>query len=612
MRINFKFIFAGVAVSAALIGLCVLWQSISLSMLQSSGNAAVDTASEYISVEKSDVPYISATTDDENVYFRDGYGDDTSIVYMYMTIRKGNVSENSDNNWSELAKHSVLEYLALGIERDRVECVLQEGDENGPAEGMFGYGLTVPNGIVQIRGNTSSAESLKSYKIKLKPGAYPWRGQSVINLNKHPYDSTGFRNKLAYDLIRDIPNMISFRTQFVHLYVKDETTGVPGRNYQDYGLFTQIEQPNKTYLRNHGLDPNGHFYKPSMFEYYLYENEIKLKNDPEYNEKAFNSVIESKGNDDHSKLINMLKDVNDTNMDTKELFEKHFDRDNFFTWLAFQILTGDIDTKNRNYLLYSPSESEKWYYISWDEDMILYRNESYQRYVEDMAFNGGGKLLYPEELVGQDYGIANYWASVPFYARLFKEEEYRNLLTEHIEQLLQYLSASRMYRFIEEYENVTRPYKSVLPDKALFSSDMNYSIIRDSLVDEVEWNYQLYKQSLDDLMPFYMQIPRKTETGYLFSWSSAYSLNEAVIIQYRLELSRDYTFDDPTDVYDSLYDTEFEVPDLYLAPGVYFFRVMAYDNEGRTQFGADYYEGEFDLKHFGVMMFTVGANGEII
>jgi spore coat protein H len=103
-------------------------------------------------------------TDDMSVYTKDGYGDDYSIVYMYMTVRRGNNAENSDTPWDELAKHSTLEYTALGVERDRVECILQEGDLNGPLEGFFGFNASVPNGVVNIRGSTTSESSQKSYK----------------------------------------------------------------------------------------------------------------------------------------------------------------------------------------------------------------------------------------------------------------------------------------------------------------------------------------------------------------------------------------------------------------------------------------------------------------
>lgn len=81
----------------------------------------------------------------------------------------------------------------------------------------------VPNATVQIRGQTSSQNAQKNYKIELKKNKGTWRGQRTINLNKHMTEGMRFRNKLAYDLIRGIPQMVGLRTQFVHLYVKDNT-----------------------------------------------------------------------------------------------------------------------------------------------------------------------------------------------------------------------------------------------------------------------------------------------------------------------------------------------------------------------------------------------------
>lgn len=85
-----------------------------------------------------------------------------------------------------------------------------------------------------------------------------------------------FRNKLAYDLIRGIPQMVGLRTQFVHLYVKDNTEESDGK-FEDYGIYTQVEQLNKTALKSHGLDSNGQLYKINSFEFYRYEDIIKKK-----------------------------------------------------------------------------------------------------------------------------------------------------------------------------------------------------------------------------------------------------------------------------------------------------------------------------------------------
>ena len=101
-----------------------------------------------------------------------------------------------------------------------------------------------------------------------------------------------FRNKFAFDLLKTIPQTTSCRTQFVHLYVCDQTQDGTNAVFEDYGLYAQVEQLNKTYLRNHDMDRYGQLYKVESFEYYRYPEALKLKTDPTYDEVAFNEVLE--------------------------------------------------------------------------------------------------------------------------------------------------------------------------------------------------------------------------------------------------------------------------------------------------------------------------------
>ena len=50
----------------------------------------------------------------------------------------------------------------------RWQDILQVGDENGPTSGNVGYAEEVPNATVQIRGQTSSSNAQKNYKIEFK------------------------------------------------------------------------------------------------------------------------------------------------------------------------------------------------------------------------------------------------------------------------------------------------------------------------------------------------------------------------------------------------------------------------------------------------------------
>lgn len=107
-------------------------------------------------------------------------------------------------------------------------------------------------------------------------------------------------------------------------------------------------------------DPNGQLYKINSFEFLRYEDIIRLSTDPAYDQTAFEALLEIKEDSDHSKLIEMLEVLNDeTSSMEDELFATYFDKENIAYWMAFQLLTGNTDTQNRNVYLYSPPKLQQ-------------------------------------------------------------------------------------------------------------------------------------------------------------------------------------------------------------------------------------------------------------
>ncbi|MBR2471641.1 MAG: CotH kinase family protein, partial [Clostridia bacterium] len=170
------------------------------------------------------------------------------VVTMYLTVSSGNEGEKTNHTWSEINTYSVYDYEDMGVDRYKVEGLLQVGDETGPQPGNLGYGQVSPNCTIQIRGQTSSRQSLKNYKISLKENKGMWMGNTTIPLNKHVNEGLRFRNKMAYDLMAGVEQMMGLRTRFVHLYVKDTTAGGNGA-FTDYGIYTYVEQLNKKTLK---------------------------------------------------------------------------------------------------------------------------------------------------------------------------------------------------------------------------------------------------------------------------------------------------------------------------------------------------------------------------
>ena len=560
----------------------------------SEADAANDTSTENMqgdSVEKEEAQDINEyhLRDKDLLYEND---DETSVVTMYLTVSRGNSAENTDHSWEEINTYSVYDYDEMNVERYKVNGLLQVGDENGPVAGEVGYGVDTPNATVCVRGQTSSRNQQKNYKIELKKNKGTWREQRTINLNKHQGDSLRFRNKLMYDMMKDIPQIMSLRTQFVHLYVKDETAGSDGK-FEDYGLYTQVEQLNKTALKAHGLDSNGQLYKINHFEFYRYEDVIKLQDDASFDQKKFEELLEIKGSTDHTKLIEMLEKVNDTSVPIQEVLEQYFDVENLTYWMAYMILTGNVDTQSRNVYIYSPLNSDKWYFLPWDNDAAFMNHE-----YETIGFAGKGSW---------ECGISNYWGNVLFQ-RCLKSDEFRKDLDQAIQELRQFLNKERIDNLVNEYKSVVKPFAYQMPDSMNEKlTSEQYDQIAASISDEVEENYQMYLESLQKPMPFYIGVPTVKDGKLNINWDVAYDF-DAETVTYTVEVAKDYAFQNVIYSQDELKlpEISIDIPEA----GQYFVRIRAKNTSGEVQDAFDYYVTD-EGKQWGMKCFYVNADGTI-
>lgn len=518
--------------------------------------------------------------------------DNTSVVTMYLTVTTGNKSDNTEHTWTQINSYSVYDYEEMGVERYAVNGLLQVGDEKGPVEGELGYGQNVPNATVTIRGQSSSRNAQKNYKITIRDDKGMWNDQKVINLNKHMSDFPRFSNKLCYDLQSGLPDLISLRTQFVHLYVRDMTEGGNGV-FEDYGLYTQVEQLNKRALKSHGLDRNGQLYKINFFEFYRYEDVIMPKNDADYNVEEFEQYLEIKGSDDHNKLIAMLEDLNDYSIPISEVLDKWFEENNLFSWMAFNILMGNVDTQSRNVFLYSPLNENTWYFISWDNDG---------------AFTASKSILHGDER-GWEKGVSNYWGNILF-RRILMDETLREKLDGKINEFKAVITEEKLKNMIKSYSTIVKQYTQTYPDlRYMPLTGEEYEEFLEVMVHEVEMNYELYKESLNTPMPFYISTPVVKDGMMKFGWETAYDF-DAEDVYYTLEVARDYSFTEPVIKAEKLFVVEYDYNGV-LEPGQYFMRVKAENESGYEQTAFDYYSSGDSRRIYGVKCFFVLEDGSI-
>ena len=488
-----------------------------------------------------------------------------SLVYFYVTVQRGDAGSDTDHTFAQV--NSAVRFAEDShVDNDILaRAIVQVGDADGPQPGMLGYDATKSNATIRVRGNSSSVRPQKSYKLDLDDEAGLWRGQSNIALNKHNFDATRLRNKLYFDLLRPVEDISSLRTQFVRLYIKDETAGET--TFTDYGLFTQAEVPTKKYLANHGLDSEGYLYKAVSFNFEMSDG-LKNFDDPAFDQVAFDRILSCKGRQDNQKLIDLVNLIADRSVDINEIVGDYIDRDNYLTWLAYNILMGNNDTTVQNFYLYSPLNSQKWFFIPWDGDNCLHWQEDE---VEGLTGNYGS----------WEHGVANYWG-VLLHQRFLKNEANRAELAAKVDELHETINRDTVNALARQYDEVVRPYALAMPDfYYLGNTAQERDDILAGLGDQVELAYQQFYDSLHELMPFFLYQPVQDGQTVLFRWEDAYDFDNQPIT-YRLRVAATPDFAAPVVDVSGLTSTEYPVSAAQLPAGTWYFTVTAETQDGRT------------------------------
>ena len=516
--------------------------------------------------------------DNEEIYISDNL---TSVKELYITVLEA--KPNTKNYKYTLSQINSNSLENREYEDGKLNIIFQEGNNGKVDKTNYGYGITDSNGTMELRGQSARFSPLKSYRVELN-SKLPWGDYTIVNLNKHPFDDLRIRNKLAFELIKDIPNLVSARTQFIHLFVKDFSEGDYTNEFVDYGLFTQIENIDTDYLENHNLDKNGHLYKVENFEFKRYENTLLNSDDPNYDEEAFEEILEIKGDNDHTKLLNMLDDVNNYNININTIIDEHFDRENLLTWLALNIVTDNIDTQSRNYFIYSPSATNTWYFIPWDYDKAL-----------------GG---YSDDRASWTKGISNYWGII-LINRFLKNNQNLDDLKLKIEELKLIINQEKIDTYIDNLTPIIYEYLTKAPDNTLETS-LSYediAIEMEKLKNSIKTNIDFFNLSVDQPMPLFLFTPTINGNFIEFKWGESYSFNDE-LIYYDFSVAKNPSFTDIVYRANDLIDNERIIEKI--PPGKYYYKVIAKDKDKHEIEAFDiFYDEDTNLYYDGIKEFVI-------
>lgn len=442
------------------------------------------------------------------------------------------------------------------------------------------------NATLRLRGHSSRLADQKSYRVKLASGTPLWRGESTFQLNKHPYDLTRVRNKLAFDLFRDIPHLPSLRTQFVHVTL----------NGQDYGLFTHVEKMGKEYLLNRGLPTDGNIYKPEDFSFLVNGNLALDAAGKPLSKTEFEKTLSLEAdNKDHRLLLQMLAEINDPDLPFDQTFERYFDKSNYLTWLAVNVLMGNRDTVNQNFALYQPKGSEKFYFLPWDYDGSL-------------GFEGQPDILAANNLYGDwQLGISNWWG-VGLHRRFMSDPKHLQEVVMAVDEIrTNYLAPSRIQAKLAVYRPQVRPWVAAVPDlDYLPAVDADRMKEWDAefarLASVIQTNRDLFVASLQKPMPYFQAAEQLPDgSGLRLGWDASHDF-QGGNLTYHVRVSKSPGFE--TTVVDRTVSNVTEVVVPVPAVGVYYLKVEVSDNAGHRQLAFDRLD-QAGKTYFGVLEFTV-------
>jgi len=439
---------------------------------------------------------------------------------------------------------------------------------------------SVSNAELRQRGATARQSAQKSYRVKIDKGVTKWRNERRLQLNKHPTDLTRIRNKLSFDLMSNVSNLPSLRTQFVNLWIDD------GQGPVDFGLFTHVEALQKEFLENRGWNEDDNLYKAEQFAFSLADLQALAidESGAPLNEDAFEERLEVKtGEDDHTQLVAMLEAINDPGQNFESVLDRYFDRDNVLMWVTVNFLLAQKDITTHNFYLYNPAGSEKFFFIPWDYDASFYIESELANSFENPELN---RRLF--------HGYARGANSV-FLDHYFRIPGINDTIVNAANTLRAGpLSNTEISERAAQYASIVRPFITREPDATYLASSTGdvgsrFDARIEQLSGYVTTNHQLLQDGLSIPMPHTLQSPALVNGQWVFSWSPAHDVTGHTI-SYDIQISTDIAFSPDAIVFDfpgisqAADEVEYSVPASSLPDGQLFYRVVARSSRDPQQF----------------------------
>jgi spore coat protein CotH len=303
-------------------------------------------------------------------------------------------------------------------------------------------GILLADCGVKMKGNSSynSTSVKKSFKLDFNEfvNAQNYDGLKKLNLNNAFKDPTLLREKLMFDFL-NANGCYAPRAHFANVYINDQL----------WGLYTTVEEIDKTFLSNAFQDDKGNLFKGDPSGDLKWLGAQQSLYEPKYELKLNESL------NDWTDLITFINTLNNTPGNLHEALNPIFDSENFIkTWAAHNLFA-NLDSyigSGHNYYLYHDSLTSQFKFISWDA------NEAFGN------FNMGMSVSQLEQM------NMNYFSppsgNRPLIEKLMADSTYYAMYENVICTYLDFnFSPAGLYHRIDSLANLIRPSVYADPNK---------------------------------------------------------------------------------------------------------------------------------------------------
>lgn len=262
-------------------------------------------------------------------------GDNFFNSYQIHTF---NITFSQPNFWDSLTYYYTIDkYMAADVEID---------------------GTMLPSTGVQLKGNSSYNSypgQKKSMNIDFNEfvSGQDYDGLKKLNLNNGFKDPTMLREKIFLEFCKMI-GMPAPRCTFGKVYI----------NGTYWGLYTAVEQVNKSFLDIQFNDKKGNLFKGDPHGDLMWKGATVSNYYGDYELKTNEDI------NDWSDLVHLIDKINNTsNTAYYDTLEKYMDSDTYLKYWAANIVFSNLDSytgSGHNYYIYHDSTSLKFQWIMWD------------------------------------------------------------------------------------------------------------------------------------------------------------------------------------------------------------------------------------------------------